>query len=257
MSLLLSSILFGLAIFRYRILEILPIAHALTKLAEPLGAAIGEVYPGLDDVEIVDGLEREIEIKTDEGSRCFYLKVSAVVEEEIIGYVLVGLDITDRKVAELAHNRRAFFKIIHLERTRAKRQKEQLAILMVDVVHFKKINDTEGHDTGDKVLIELTARISTTLRETDLFARYGGEESNCLISGDKAGIMQTAERLRLVFLGKPIIFGEGEVAITVSIGVALLKDYDEHIEAAIGRADGALYESKSSGRNRVTLAESE
>ncbi|MFT4676112.1 MAG: diguanylate cyclase (GGDEF)-like protein [Patiriisocius sp.] len=69
--------------------------------------------------------------------------------------------------------------------------------------------------------------------------------------------MQTAERLGLVFLGKPIIFGEGEVAITVSIGVALLKDYDEHIEAAIGRADGALYESKSSGRNRVTLVESE
>lgn len=295
LSLLLSSMLFGLAIFRYRALEILPIARdlvvqniyagivvvdlngrvleinpfalALTKYPEPLGAKIGDVYPGLDDVQIVDGLEKEIEIPTDEGARCLYLKVSAVVEEEIIGYVLVGLDITDRKLAERelerrattdpltgAHNRRAFFEMVDLERTRAKRQEEQLAILMVDIDHFKNINDTKGHDAGDKILIELTRRIRATLRETDLFARYGGEEFICLIAGNKAGIMQSAERLRLVFDGKPIASGEGNITITVSIGAALLKDYDEHIEAVIGRADSALYKSKSAGRNRVSLA---
>tara|TARA_R110002072_G_scaffold1780_13_gene14988 strand:- start:71903 stop:73417 length:1515 start_codon:yes stop_codon:yes gene_type:complete len=295
LSLLISSMIFGLAIFRYRALEILPIARdivvqniyagivvtdvngnvleinpfalALTNHPEPLGAKIGDVYPGLDTVEIVDGLEQEIEIKTDKGERCLFLKVSAVVEDEIIGYVLVGLDITDRKLAERelelrattdpltgAYNRRAFFEKVELEKTRAKRQKEQLAVLMVDVDHFKKINDSQGHDAGDKVLIELVTRIKKTLRETDLFARYGGEEFICLVAGDKAGIMQSAERLRLVFDGKPIQAGEDEITITVSIGVALMEDFEESIELVIARADGALYHSKTSGRNRVSLA---
>lgn len=295
LSLLVSSVLFGIAIFRYQALEILPIArdlvvqniHAgivvidvnervleinpfareLTNHPYPLNSLVGDVYPSLDGVNLEDGSEQEIKIVTSEGERFFLLKVSAVKEEAIIGFVLVSLDVTDRKNAQLelerqaatdpltgARNRRAFFDMADLERSRAKRQKEEVAILMIDIDFFKKINDSEGHYAGDLVLVELVARATQSLRDTDIFARYGGEEFICLLSGDSTGILQSAERLREEFDGRPIEIDEGEISITISIGVAFATNLDQPLLDVIALADAALYQAKEAGRNQVTLS---
>lgn len=296
MSLLLSSLLFGIAIFRYQALEILPIArdlvvqniHAgivvidanerileinpfarqLTLHPNPLSQTVTDVFPGLDEVQLEDESEQEIRINTHDGERYFLLKVSAVKEEEVIGFVLVGLDITDRKRVQLelerqattdpltgASNRRAFFDLAEMERSRAKRANEPVAILMIDIDYFKKINDTQGHHAGDLVLIELVARVTHTLRDTDIFARYGGEEFVCLIAGDKTAILHTAERLRKAFEGKPVNAEGEDISITISIGAAFASSVDEPLLAVIARADEALYTSKENGRNQVTLFE--
>lgn len=174
-------------------------------------------------------------------------------------------DITERKATEARllelattdsltglFNRRRFMELAEREFARGKRYQGARTILMMDIDHFKRVNDTHGHDVGDEVLREL-ARISrTALRELDILGRLGGEEFGVLLPETDAGpAMEVAERLRRAIEQSPIATGAGEMRITVSIGAATSKDEAETVETLLKRADVALYEAKQSGRNRV------
>ncbi|MBI1251039.1 MAG: PleD family two-component system response regulator [Alphaproteobacteria bacterium] len=128
-----------------------------------------------------------------------------------------------------------------------------ISLMTLDIDHFKKINDALGHDAGDDVLREFSARLASNVRPIDFACRMGGEEF-CIvmpgITGDSACI--AAERIRRQVAGAPFIVGGGEMLdVTVSIGVAASEGRDETPDSLIKRADEALYEAKRSGRNRV------
>ncbi|MDZ7811560.1 MAG: GGDEF domain-containing protein [Arhodomonas sp.] len=130
-------------------------------------------------------------------------------------------------------------------------------VCMLDVDHFKSINDVHGHAAGDTVLAELARRCREVLREQDVMGRLGGEEFVVLLpQTDREGGLQVAERLRRVIEAEPVeIPGAADsVALTVTIGVAALDEGVGDVDKAILRADEALYRGKAAGRNRVVEA---
>lgn len=148
-------------------------------------------------------------------------------------------------------NRGKFDRLIAAEIMRARRYQSPLALIMFDVDHFKKVNDTLGHQAGDAVLIELSRYIGTRLRATDILARWGGEEFVILCPGtDTAKACQLAEGLRAAI--EALNFRKTG-AVTCSFGVSAYED-DDTPERLVARADDALYRAKGSGRNRVELA---
>jgi two-component system cell cycle response regulator len=128
------------------------------------------------------------------------------------------------------------------------------AVLMLDVDHFKRVNDTRGHASGDAVLIEVAARLRAHLRAADVIARVGGEEFLIALSGaageDAAAV---ADRLRMTIAATPVAVGEQPVPVTVSIGVARMP-VGGSVDAALAAADAALYAAKAAGRNCVRWA---
>jgi diguanylate cyclase (GGDEF)-like protein len=152
-------------------------------------------------------------------------------------------------------NRRAFMRLLAAESGRARRTKRPVGLLIIDVDHFKSINDQHGHPTGDRVLAEVANRLSEEARGYDTIARIGGEEFAVLlpeVSEDNAVIV--AERLRGAVEATRSA-GELELGVTISIGLAMGPiDGDEVGEALFQLADTALYEAKGAGRNRVAKA---
>ncbi len=153
-------------------------------------------------------------------------------------------------------NRFAVLERLNEELERAAREKQSLAVIMADLDHFKRINDTYGHQVGDLALQEIANRIRSSLRPYDIAGRYGGEELLVILPGcDEARAVGLAERIRLAVCDRPIETDEGPVSVTVSIGVApvdgpIKADVDE----VISRADNALYRAKDSGRNCSMIA---
>jgi two-component system cell cycle response regulator len=128
-------------------------------------------------------------------------------------------------------------------------------VLLLDIDHFKAINDGFGHPVGDEVLRELASRCRGLLRGSDLMARIGGEEFAVLLPATKpAEAAEIAERLRGALAGKAVATQGGPVAMTISLGGAMLSAAGETFEALLKRADVALYEAKRGGRNRVVVA---
>ncbi|MAM62835.1 diguanylate cyclase [Maritimibacter sp. UBA3975] len=131
------------------------------------------------------------------------------------------------------------------------------ALLLIDLDHFKSVNDRFGHLAGDDVLVETARRLRTTLREIDLLARIGGEEFLVILRGaDAATARDTADRLRRAIGGRPVPVRSGgdEVSVTASVGVALCAGSHTNHRELFDQADRALYASKAAGRNRVTFA---
>ncbi len=155
------------------------------------------------------------------------------------------------------HNRRYFDESIARDVARAIRLNEPLALLAIDLDHFKQVNDTHGHAIGDRVLQNLARVISADVRASDLVCRFGGEEF--LVSLPGATLMAAlgrAEQFRSRFAESWVEAGAGvEVRCTLSVGVAMFPSNEETIEATLRRADAALYEAKRAGRNRVVAAE--
>ncbi|TBW34305.1 PleD family two-component system response regulator [Siculibacillus lacustris] len=151
------------------------------------------------------------------------------------------------------HNRR--FLTTHLEQTLETAQTEDraLAVLIADMDHFKRVNDTYGHDGGDAVLKELALRMTQSVRGVDLVCRYGGEEFVVILPDtdlEQAGVV--AERIRTRVGSEPFVLPDGTTLVaTVSVGVGALQSGGDTVETIMKRADGGLYEAKQNGRNRV------
>ena len=153
-------------------------------------------------------------------------------------------------------NRRSFFKLAERERVRARRRGKPIALLMLDLDHFKAINDRHGHFIGDRVLKQFAVVVKENLRADDLLCRSGGEEFMALLTdvrGEKA--VNIAQRVRAAVQEMSVKGLDADV--TVSIGVAMCDDLEEGaIERGLKIADNALYEAKNNGRNQVVLSES-
>jgi diguanylate cyclase (GGDEF)-like protein len=161
------------------------------------------------------------------------------------------------------HNRRYLQVRLAEELARARRDSSYLVCLMLDVDHFKRINDSWGHAAGDSVLQELALRIDTQVRASDVAARYGGEEFVVLLPDtDNASGSLLAERMRQSISAAPFrIPGDETVAVTVSIGIAGIRpgpkvdDLKTLGDSLIARADVALYRAKSAGRDQIAVDE--
>ena len=155
------------------------------------------------------------------------------------------------------HNRRYFTETAGRDAARAARAGEPLAILALDIDHFKTVNDRFGHAAGDLVLKVLAEILTAGVRDSDLVCRFGGEEFVVLLPGASMAVAcERAEAVRGEFAATPMDLGDGtEIRSTVSVGVAVFRGEGDSHEAALGRADAALYEAKRAGRNRVVRAE--
>ena len=150
-------------------------------------------------------------------------------------------------------NRRATLDFLLTELNRATRDLKPLTVMMVDIDHFKSINDRFGHPAGDGVLCEVSHRLRASLRAYDIVGRVGGEEFLVVAPGcDVSPGLMRAERLREVVCSEPVIFKDLSINVTVSVGVASLPEpKPQDLEAMLAAADKALYRAKEGGRNRV------
>jgi diguanylate cyclase (GGDEF)-like protein len=153
-------------------------------------------------------------------------------------------------------NRREFDRILEEEQERAARFGHPLALVMIDIDHFKKINDTHGHPTGDAVLREVARRLATQVRSVDRVARYGGEEFGIVVmQSDLAAAMDVAQRICATVAREAVVAGETlTLDVTVSAGVAVLPDHAKNAAGLVAAADKALYAAKAAGRNRAMAA---
>ena len=149
-------------------------------------------------------------------------------------------------------NRRHLQEQLTIAAALARRHGGRMGVLMIDVDHFKSINDRFGHDVGDAVLREVATRLEATSRAEDLVGRWGGEEFLVVApSTDAPGVRELGERARRATSSQPIEVPSGTITVTVSVGVA---ESDGDVEQVLRDADLALYEAKAAGRDRVVVA---
>jgi diguanylate cyclase (GGDEF)-like protein/PAS domain S-box-containing protein len=259
-----------------RVVEINPFAKKMigAKAESAIGKFSDEVlndWPSIGySVQTSEQHEREISLQRENGTLHFLAQLSPIRNERnrMIGHVIVLIDITDRKNVEMelerlartdvltgVTNRRYFFELAEVQFERAQRYKQSLAIMLLDVDHFKQVNDRHGHLAGDAILQMVAKECQAHLRSSDLFARYGGEEFICLLpEQDQAGALETAEKIRWIIEQAQDCFESQHICVTASIGVSLINnDEGLTLEGLIDQADQALYSSKANGRNRVSL----
>jgi diguanylate cyclase (GGDEF)-like protein/PAS domain S-box-containing protein len=235
--------------------------------------ADGTAYPHTDcpiSLTLVDGKPRHDEDewfwRQDGSGFPVALTVTPLLKNGIrIGAVVAFQDISERQ--ELArqlrllastdsltgaHNRRHFLHLLEQELARYQRYREPAALLMLDLDHFKQVNDQYGHAAGDSVLKAFTARAQQMLRRSDHLGRLGGEEFAILLPDTEAsGAYELAERLRQVMADFPVACAEGSIHFSVSTGIAHFHHDDLSADTLLARADHALYRAKHGGRNRV------
>jgi diguanylate cyclase (GGDEF)-like protein len=215
--------------------------------------------------------------------------IAPVIDEDrqIISFLAVQVDITQRKLAEDAlrdanrmlesqlreieglqsslreqalrdpltqlHNRRFLSESLEHEFHRAQRTSEPLSVIMLDLDLFKSINDTYGHAAGDACLVWLARLLQQHIRRSDILCRYGGEEFLLVLPAtDMAGATHYAERLRLLVERETCTVDRHHLQLTVSLGIACYPSHGATGDEIIDRADEAMYVSKRAGRNRVT-----
>lgn len=156
------------------------------------------------------------------------------------------------------HNRRAYELRIREELRRYHNEGRTFSLILVDVDHFKLINDRYGHRTGDKCLREIAGRVKASIRKDDFLARYGGEELIVILPGIPAeGSRVVAEKIRSLIHRTHFNYQDARIPVTVSLGVTEAGLEDETLETIFTRADDAMYRSKNEGRNRVTILPAE
>ncbi len=188
-----------------------------------------------DNIELVSAFAGQVAVAI-ENARLF-----DAAQQQAITDGLTGL-----------YNRRHFMELARNEFERARRYKRRLSIMMFDIDHFKIVNDTYGHPTGDQVLRAIANLCREKLREADPIARYGGEEFIALIVEARlAAARRAAERLRAEVEKMVVRHEKGDVRVTVSVGVAELTSSISTLDALIARVDQAMYAAKRLGRNRV------
>lgn len=199
-------------------------------------------------VEVEGDVERICILIEDVTDVCHYqTQLNKALEELALSNRIDGLT--------QAFNRKHWEECLAKEFSRARRYQHDLALVMLDLDHFKLLNDTFGHQGGDTVLIETAKTIDSLLRMGDLFGRYGGEEFAVILPNtDLQGAEEVAERIRQSIAKNTIHYQDRIISVTASIGVAVIDGDDARYEDLISNADLALYEAKSAGRNRVCLA---
>jgi len=217
---------------------------------------------------IVQDMETSVS-STDGNEICVSLSASAVTDKwgRKTGYVVILHDISERKRTEkqLQHmathdtltnlpNRTIVNDRLRNAISRAKRHKQIVGLLLIDVDKFKNINDTFGHDAGDKILKQVAAGLNQSIRDYDTVARMGGDEFIIILSDlkDRKDCDVVIERIRSSF-SRPKEIGKQRVIVTLSIGVSICPDHAENIEDLMKFADLALYRVKASGRNDFQL----
>lgn len=179
-----------------------------------------------------------------------------VTEQKLLEEKLEALSMTDSLTGLL--NRRCFEQNLAREFSRCKRQGGGYALLMLDVDHFKSINDSFGHQVGDLTLKTLAKRCQQNLRAHDSMARLGGEEFCVLLPlADTQAAFRVAEKLRTSIANQAFSHDGLEVAVTISVGLSQWDAADGDALSALERADKALYEAKQTGRNRIYVRSAE
>jgi diguanylate cyclase (GGDEF)-like protein len=205
------------------------------RLAAALGRPIGLKAVGMD---LLENVERALKIEEDSATPSYWQLEQMAYRDQLTGL----------------HNYRFFSNRLPEEVKRAKRYKHQLSLVMVDIDHFKKFNDTHGHQAGNTALQHLSKVMGETVRETDLVARYGGEEFALILpETTKRLAHEMAERVRANVEANPVLLGDHHHRVTVSMGVATFPRDASAWQILVEVADKALYESKRNGRDRVTV----
>jgi diguanylate cyclase (GGDEF)-like protein len=196
---------------------------------------------------------------------------TAMKDAEILrlknSFLVQEIELEKRRHAELEHfattdsltglfNRRHFLTLATFEFSKARTEETGLGMIMIDIDHFKAVNDQHGHPIGDQVLIQVAATLNSHIRQQDLCCRYGGEEFLFLLPGSTPeGSLVIADRLRLAVETLRVMVGSLAVQVTVSVGVACMQSADLTLENLIEQADKALFKAKSNGRNSTVLIE--
>ncbi len=241
--------------------------------AEIFPATMAEAYRQVDKDVMTTGRTIEAEeALVDERGEAFFLSVKFPTRNtagEITGICGISTDITQIKhyqkelerlsqYDELTnlYNRRHFMSLARHELSRSMRYGGEISVMMLDIDHFKRVNDSHGHRTGDAVLAAVSQQIGKALRDTDIAGRLGGEEFAVLLPETSlGGAILVAERLRQQVAANAIDIGDGQtLRCTLSIGVASLGGESSDLEKLLHRADTALYDAKSGGRNKVVSA---
>jgi diguanylate cyclase (GGDEF)-like protein/PAS domain S-box-containing protein len=202
--------------------------------------------------------------RVDGSSRWVEVSVTNLTQNPVVaGYVCNMRDIGERRDAQqqLVHdanhdpvtqlpNRRFFLERLECLSSNT-HDDELIAVLFIDVDHFKQVNDHYGHETGDQVLGAVATTLSTLVRSTDLVARFGGDEFTVLLGDghDPATAFDVAERITAE-LSRPCIVGDGEIPLSVSVGIAVSRGREKTAEELLRHADQAMYHAKRSGRAR-------
>jgi diguanylate cyclase (GGDEF)-like protein len=159
------------------------------------------------------------------------------------------------------HNKKFFLEYLEQKYYYSQLSRTQFSLVLFDVDHFKRVNDTYGHQTGDRVLQHIATTVKANLRGSDIFSRYGGEEFSVVLPESDANQARlTAEKLRRVIEATGIRHHEAEINVTISLGVASFRPTDSAIHSCrelIEHADSALYQAKKMGRNRVVAYQDE
>ena len=199
----------------------------------------------LDSTELNHFKEEDIPV-----AQAFAAQVAIALENSTLFEKMSQLAIRDPLTG--IFNRRHFIESAMIEFKRTKRNKRPFSIILIDIDHFKKVNDTFGHLTGDQVLQMVTKDCQDVLREGDVFGRYGGEEFAILLPETQLQeSLEVAERVREVIEKNTVDYGSRQIKITASLGVAGWCEKCKSIESLLSLADQALYVAKAEGRNCV------
>ena len=218
----------------------------LTAMAQTKNVVVG-LQAGADDYLTKPFHFDELAARLTAGERVLSVQGELLASRENFRYAATHDGLTS------VWNRRRILESLSKELGRANRAKSALAVMMVDLDHFKRINDTWGHAAGDAILREMAARFLKNLREYDSFGRLGGEEFLIVAPGcDEDAALQLGRRLLLDVSHEPVRWESQEISVACSIGVAATTEpTPEGLDALLAAADSALYRAKEGGRNRV------
>ena len=233
------------------------LAHTIVRPLKRLSNEAGRVASGDLNVDIPVGGSSEISYLTQVFNHMVSSLRSGQVEISQAHEALIEknrelhrLSITDGLTG--LFNRKHLMDLFDMEMARTRRYKIPFSVLIADIDHFKRINDTYGHLAGDAVLRRIADTLRQAVRECDHIGRYGGEEFLLILpNSEAAGAMDMAQRIRRQIRQVRFYNDGNEISMTISVGVAQCSEAEESIEAVLGRADSALYQAKNNGRDQV------
>jgi diguanylate cyclase (GGDEF)-like protein len=209
------------------------------------------INAGADDYVVKPFEPEELRVRIRAGERIVNLQIEALAAQEALREQATHDFLTGLR------NRGSIIDKLQHELARSFRSQKPVAVVLVDLDHFKQVNDDYGHSVGDRVLTEAARRMTASMRPYEDIARYGGEEFLAVLSAcTVTGAERMAERLRRMLADEPFQFGDLELWVTASAGVASSHQLtDPAPDTLIRLADDALYRAKRNGRNRVEAAE--